>query len=116
MLALAVVSNWVYAESSPASAAPAEKEVNVENEVSEEEEASVKNEEKRTGVRKPIGDANKFWANIEWTDMSPEEQKLWEKLSNGASWDKLSNEARTAAKALGFNKKAWNSVPAGSTK
>lgn len=65
-----------------------------------------------TGVRKPVGDVNKFWDAIPWEDLSPEEQQLWSALSDGASWDKMSEEARAAATALGFNRKAWNSVPA----
>ncbi len=101
VLALAVVSNWVYAESAPA-AAPIEKV------------AEAKKDEAKTGVRKPTGDVNKFWDDIDWEDLSAEEQNLWEVLSDGASWDKLSKEKKAAATALGFDKKSWNSVPAAS--
>ncbi len=66
----------------------------------------------KTGVRKPIGDVNKFWDNIDWNDMSEDEKQLWSVLSDGASWDKLSKEERAAASALGFDRKSWNSVPA----
>lgn len=101
IFALAVVSNWVYAESVAADA-PVEKV------------AEAKKGGEKTGVRKPTGDVNKFWDDIEWDDLSAEEQKLWGVLSDGASWDKLSKEKKAAATALGFNKKSWNSVPAGS--
>jgi hypothetical protein len=99
ILTLAVVSNWAYAESERAPA-PIEKA------------AEVKNDGAKTGVRKPTGDVNKFWDDIDWDDLSSEEQKLWEVLSDGASWDKLSKEKKAAATALGFDKKSWNSVPA----
>lgn len=104
ILALAIVSNWVYAEPAPAAeaAAPVEK-------TAEAAKAGV-----RTGVRTPTGDVNKFWDAIDWNDMSAEEQKLWSVLSDGASWSKLSKEERAAATALGFDKKSWNSVPASS--
>jgi len=102
ILALAVVSNWVYAESAPAAeaATPVEKVV------------EAKKDGAKTGVRTPTGDVNKFWDEIDWNDLSAEEQKLWSVLSDGASWNKLSKEERAAATALGFNKKSWNSVPA----
>jgi hypothetical protein len=102
ILVLAVVSNWVYAESAPAASAPVAKI------------ADAKKDEVKTGVRKPTGDVNKFWDDIDWNDLSTEEQKLWGVLSDGASWNKLSKEERAAATALGFNKKSWNSVPASS--
>ncbi len=104
VLALAVVSNWVYAEPVPAAEAttPVEKV------------AEAKKDGAKTGVRKPTGDVNKFWDAIEWDDLSAEEQKLWSVLSDGASWNKLSKEERAAATALGFDKKSWNSVPAAS--
>jgi hypothetical protein len=104
VLALAVVSNWVYAEPAPADAATAPVE----------KVAEAKKEGARTGVRIPTGDVNKFWDEIDWNDLSAEEQKLWSVLSDGASWSKLSKEERAAATALGFDKKSWNSVPAGS--
>ncbi len=102
ILALAVVSNWVYAESAPVAeaGAPVEKV------------AEATNDGARTGVRTPTGDVNKFWDAIDWNDMSAEEQELWSVLSDGASWNKLSKEKRAAATALGFNKKSWDSVPA----
>jgi hypothetical protein len=102
VLALAVVSNWVYAESAPVTEAttPVEKI------------ADAKKDGVRTGVRTPTGDVNKFWDEIDWNDLSAEEKELWSVLSDGASWDKLSKEERAAATALGFNKKSWNSVPA----
>lgn len=99
IFALAVVSNWAYAESAPGAAAV-------------EKTAEVKKDEVKTGVRKPTGDVNKFWDDIDWNDLSVEEQNLWEVLSDGASWDKLSKEKLAAATALGFDKKSWNSVPA----
>ncbi|TAN68141.1 MAG: hypothetical protein EPN17_09900 [Methylobacter sp.] len=97
ILALAVVSNGVCAESAPAAATTA---------------VEAQKDGVRTGVRTPTGDVNKFWDAIDWDDLSAEEQKLWSVLSDGASWNKLSNEERAAATALGFNKKSWNSVPA----
>jgi hypothetical protein len=96
ILALTVVSNWVH--TGPALAvttAPVEKVA-----------------EAKTGVRKPTGDVNKFWDNIDWNDLSADEQKLWGVLSDGSSWDKLSKEERAAATSLGFDRKSWNSVPA----
>ena len=101
-LALALASTLVYAE--PASTATAEPANEIEQ---------AKNGNVRTGVRKPVGDVNKFWDAIAWNDMSPEEQQLWSLLEDGASWDKLSKKTRAAATALGFDRKSWNSVPAG---
>ncbi len=103
IFALAMLFNSVYAADTPTLPA-----------TSEQSTTPVEKVEAKTGVRKPTGDVNKFWDNIDWNDMSAEEQKLWSVLSDGASWDKLSKEERAAATALGFNRKAWNSVPAGS--
>lgn len=98
ILALAVVSNWVYAESAPDAAV--------------EKVAEAAKDGARTGVRTPTGNVNKFWDAIDWDDMSAEEQRLWSVLSDGTSWNKLSKEKRAAATALGFDKKSWDSVPA----
>lgn len=98
ILSLVVVSNGVLAEAAPAAATATAVEAQKDG--------------LRTGVRTPTGDVNKFWDAIDWDDLSAEEQKLWSVLSDGASWNKLSNEERAAATALGFNKKSWNSVPA----
>lgn len=100
IFALAMLSNWVHAADMP-TLPP----------TTEQSTAPVEKIAVKTGVRKPTGDVNKFWDNIDWDDMSADEQKLWSVLSDGASWDKLNKEARAAATALGFNRKSWNSVP-----
>jgi hypothetical protein len=107
IFALAMFFNTVYAADTPTLPATTEQSTTPVEKVDEIKKVGVK-----TGVRKPTGDVNKFWDNIDWDDMSADEQKLWSVLSDGSSWDKLSKEERAAATALGFNRKAWNSVPA----
>jgi len=75
------------------------------------------------GVRKPKGDANEFWENFTWDELSAEEKKLWAVLgwngriwgsdtespaSEGTSWNNLTKEEQAALTSLGYNKKSWN--------
>ncbi len=62
------------------------------------------------------------WEDLEWSDMSGEEQELWSALgwseaawdrnspppSADKCWDDLSSREQTAAMGLGFTKTMWD--------
>lgn len=133
IFALAVVSNWVYAVDAPpeksTGTAPTEKITTpastekVAVPIPTETSAETKIPVAKVGVRKPTADVETFWNNLNWDDLSADEQKLWGILgwnaklwgtstevpvSESASWNKLSKEEKAAATSLGYNKKLWN--------
>ena len=78
----------------------------------------------QSGVRKPTGNVNAFWDNLNWMDMSADEQKLWSTLgwnekswqgdkslapvSEDMDWIKLNPNEQAAAGALGYDSKTWD--------
>lgn len=79
--------------------------------------------ETKIDVRKPTGNIEKFWNNLNWNDLSVDEQNLWGILgwnaglwnsdskvpvSDNKSWNDLSDEERSAATYLGYNQKLWD--------
>jgi hypothetical protein len=77
----------------------------------------------QAGVRKPKGNAEEFWSDFTWDELSAEEKKLWAVLgwngriwgsetespaSDGTSWNKLNKEEQTALTSLGYSEKVWN--------
>ena len=93
----------------------------------EEKKADDKAEKKgeKVAVRTPTGDVDKFWDNLNWSDLSDEEKKIWAVLgwneknwsgdrekdapaSDKTEWDKLKKEEQEAATKLGYDKKAWD--------
>ena len=68
-------------------------------------------------------DSLDFWEEVGWTDMTPAEQWLWQKLgwtgeswseeakppaSEDKYWNQLTDEERYAAERLGYTKKSWD--------
>ena len=99
---LMMTAGWVYAESAPSTPAP----------------------NAATGVRKPATDVDKFWSNLDWKEMSAEEQKLWMILgwdakkwhgdksqapaSDNKNWEQLTKAEQDAATKLGYDQKSWD--------
>jgi hypothetical protein len=78
----------------------------------------------KSGVRKPISNVDAFWENLNWSDMSADEQKLWAVLgwsekswqggkslappSDEADWIQLNPNEQAALSALGYDQKTWD--------
>jgi hypothetical protein len=78
----------------------------------------------QSGVRKPTSNVDAFWDNLNWSEMSADEQKLWTTLgwsekswqgdkslapvSNDLDWIKLNPNEQAAASALGYDSKTWD--------
>jgi hypothetical protein len=79
-------------------------------------------------VRAPAAgqDLDTFWTDTAWKDLNPTEEKLWRTLgwaeaswneeakappSETQKWGELTDEGRTAATKLGYDKKYWDSLP-----
>lgn len=78
----------------------------------------------QSGVRKPTSNVDAFWDNLNWMDMSADEQKLWSTLgwsekswqgdkslapvSDDTDWIKLNPNEQAAASALGYDSKTWD--------
>jgi hypothetical protein len=74
--------------------------------------------EAAVGIRTPSSLC--FWENVDWDDMSPQEQEAWELLGwNKSSWDDrgsapdndwadLSQIQRAAAQSLGYTGSTWD--------
>jgi hypothetical protein len=76
-------------------------------------------------VRKPTGDVEDFWEDLDWDELSPTEQKLFSDLgytkqswesdddvevpSDDKDWEELSSKELNALTALGYTKAYWES-------
>ncbi len=76
-------------------------------------------------IRTPTGDVNEFWDNLAFEDLTPAEQKTWAVLGWNARnwyaaedvpdtsyllWIQLSAEQQSAATALGYDQRYWDSI------
>jgi len=85
-------------------------------------------EQSTSKVRQPEkgADLEAFWDEFDWTELTPEEQRLWgilgwdksswqgdspEPASEAKDWDNLTKEEQEAAVQLGYDEAYWNSIP-----
>ncbi len=78
----------------------------------------------KADIRKPTKDVEKFWSELSWEELTPDERSLWTVLgwseknwssddpndpaSNSKDWKNLSKEEQAAASALGYNEQEWD--------